>query len=70
MKVKSRLAIAAAVAIFGVATAFLAKPASALPACTIDGEYAVTGDYEGMGPAICRHYSCASGSTWVCTPGT
>ena len=69
MKTKIRLAVAAAVALFGVGIAFFPKPASALP-CRIDAEYAVTGDYEGMGPAICRHYSCASGSTWVCTPGT
>jgi hypothetical protein len=64
MKPKIRLAVAAAVAIFGVGIAFLSKPASAAP-CSRTMCYAV-GDYEGMGPAVCCLYSCNSGETWVC----
>jgi hypothetical protein len=69
MKAKVRLAIAAAVAIFGLGVAFLAKPASAAP-CSKQECYAVTVDYDGMGPAICCHYMCSSGDTWACVPGT
>lgn len=38
--------------------------------CRIEDCYAVTVDYEGLGPHICCKYICPSGTTWVCKPGT
>jgi hypothetical protein len=69
MRAKIRLAVAAAVAIFGVGVAFFAKPASAFHPCVKHDCYAVTVDYEGQGPAICCDYTCDSGDQWVCIPG-
>jgi hypothetical protein len=69
MKAQIRLAVAAAVAIFGLAVAFLAKPAAA-EICQKTECYAVTGDYEGTGSAVCCLYVCRSGETWVCHPGS
>jgi hypothetical protein len=66
MKVKIRLAIAAAVAIFAVALTCLPKPAEAL--CRKTQCYQVSVDYDGYGPAECCNYSCASGDTWACVP--
>jgi hypothetical protein len=65
MRAKIRLAVAAAVALFGVAVAFLPKPAEAVPCAKVDC-YEVTVDYEGTGPATCCHYLCPSGDSWVC----
>jgi hypothetical protein len=66
MKTKIRLAVAAALAIYGVALASLPQPAHAL--CRKTQCYQVTVDYDGMGPAECCDYSCPSGDTWACVP--
>ena len=70
MKAKIRLAVAAAVAIFGVGLTFFPQPAASAGPCRKTQCYAVTVDYEGRGPAICCDYACPSGDTWACVPGT